>query len=75
MVAFDFQVAMHGRDTPPTPLQRGGLGCLFLFGNGNVVWGSFGSCILIGNEGEVAWLFPLLRGDEGVCYGEERGIG
>ena len=30
MFAFDFQVAMHGRDTPPAPLERGGLGAAFL---------------------------------------------
>ena len=31
MVAFDFQVAMHGRDTPPAPLKRGELDVVFLF--------------------------------------------
>jgi hypothetical protein len=75
VVVFDFRRLCAGV-THLRPLsQRGGLKCYFLIGNENVVWGSFGSCILIGNEGEVAWLFPLLRGDEGVCYGEERGIG
>ena len=46
---------MRRRDTPPTPLQRGGLKCLFL----------------ISNEEEVTWLFPLSRGDKGVCDSEE----
>ena len=23
----------------------------------------------------IAWRFPLLRGDKGVCYGERRGMG
>ena len=31
VVAFDFQVAVHRRDTPPTPLQRGGWDVVFLF--------------------------------------------
>ena len=29
MVAFDFQVAMRGRDTPPAPLERGGWDAVF----------------------------------------------
>ena len=62
MVAFDFQVAMHGRDTPPTPLQRGGLGCLFLFGNGNVVWGSFGTEFFLVMSGLYSGNSPLERG-------------
>ena len=49
---------MLGRDTPPTPLQRGGWNAAFLL---------IMSVLCVG--------FPLLRGDEGVCYGEERGIG
>ena len=30
---FWFEVAVLGRDTPPTPLKRGGFGCCFLVGN------------------------------------------
>ena len=30
---FLIWVAVHGRDTPPAPLERGVLRCLFLFGN------------------------------------------
>ena len=48
---------MHGRDTPPAPLKRGGLECLFLFGNEWFVVlfsplerGDFGCCFLVGNE-------------------------
>ena len=50
---------MRGRHTPPAPLKRGGLRCLFLFGN----------------EWFVACRIPLLRGDQGVCYGEGCGMG
>ena len=53
---------MHGRDTPPTPLQRGGLGCLFLFGNGNVVWGSFGTEFFLVMSGLYSGNSPLERG-------------
>ena len=35
--------------------------------------GKFWNYLLIGNEGEVAWFFPLLRGDlRGVLRGEAR---
>lgn len=30
---FWFEVAVLGRDTPPAPLERGGLRCWVLFGN------------------------------------------
>ena len=33
MVAFDFQVAMLGRNTPPAPLERGDWGGAFFVGN------------------------------------------
>ena len=36
--------------------------------------GRFGCCFLVGNGG-YGVVFPLLRGDEGVCYGERRGLG
>ena len=29
---FDFFVAVHGRHTPPAPLERGGSGACFLLG-------------------------------------------
>ena len=44
--------------TPPAPLERGGFGC----------WG------LVGKEWFGVWRFPLLRGDQGVCYGEVRDL-
>ena len=50
---------MLGRNTPPAPLERGVLRCCFLFGN----------------ERFVMFVFPLLIGDKGVCYGEGRGVG
>ena len=50
---------MLGRDTPPTPLQRGGWNAAFFVDN---------ECVVCG-------VSPSQRGDEGVCYGEERGIG
>ena len=50
---------MLGRDIPPAPLKRGDLGC----------------CFLVGNEWFVVCRIPLLRGDQGVCYGERRGMG
>ena len=35
--------------------------------------GDLGSRILLSNEWVVVWRISLLRGDEGVCYGERRG--
>ena len=55
---FGFEEAMRGRDTPPSPLERGDLNTAFLL----VISG-------------LLCLFPLLRGDKGVCYGEGRGLG
>ena len=37
--------------------------------------GRFGCLFLISNEWFVAWGIPLLRGDQGVCDGEMRGLG
>ena len=36
--------------------------------------GRFGCCFFLANEGFDGW-FPLLRGDQGVCDGEKRGMG
>ena len=52
-------VAMRGRDTPPAPLERGGLECCFFY--------------LIMSS--LVCMFPLWRGDKGVCYGEGGGVG
>ena len=49
---------MLGRDTPPSPLERGGLRTAFFL-------------VMSGLTG----MFPLLRGDKGVCCGERRGKG
>ena len=43
----------------PSPSREGRFGCLFL----------------VGNEWFVVFWFPLLRGDQGVCYGEMCGLG
>ena len=32
---------MRRRDTPPTPLERGGSGCCVLVGNEGFEWGGF----------------------------------
>ena len=55
---FGFQVSVHGRHTPPTPLERGDWDAVFL---------------LVMRVLSV--IFPLLRGDEGVSYGEKLGKG
>ena len=47
---------MRRRHTPPAPLERGDLDTVFLFGN----------------ERFESVVFPLLRGDKGVCDGERR---
>ena len=49
---------MRRRYTPPAPLQRGGSGAAFL----SVV------------RDLMVWRIPLSRGDQGVCYGERRGV-
>ena len=56
---FDLGSCAWTLHTSGPSLGRGDLECLFL----------------VGNEWFVAWMFPLLRGDKGVCYGEGRGIG
>ena len=45
---------MHGRHTPPSPLERGVLGC----------------CFLVGNEGIIVFEFPSREGIEGCVTEE-----
>ena len=50
---------MLGRDTPPAPLERGGLNTAFY-----LIFRGLWCCVS-----------PSQRGDKGVCYGEGRGVG
>ena len=50
---------MLGRHTPPAPLKEG----------------SFGMVLFYLEMRILSVVFPLLRGDQGVCYGEMRGLG
>ena len=67
---FDFQVAVRGRYTPPAPLERGDLGCLFLVGNEMFEWGCFPS-----REGRLeAAFFLVMRDLSGDISPLERGF-
>ena len=56
---FGFQVSVHERHTHPFIPSREG---------------KFGCCFCLLMRG-LSVMFPLLRGDEGVCYGEKLGKG